>query len=157
MHADDWPAVSRIYAEGIATGTATFETTVPSWETWDAGHAREARLVAARDGEVVAWAALTPVSGRCVYAGVAEVSVYVGAAARGLGIGKRILDALVEASEAAGIWTLQSGIFASNGASIALHERCGFRTVGRRERIGALRGEWLDIVLMERRSATVGR
>jgi phosphinothricin acetyltransferase len=156
MHADDWPSVSRIYAEGIATGTATFETAVPAWERWDASHLSVARLVAVREGEVAAWAALTPVSGRCVYAGVAEVSVYVGAAARGIGIGKRLLDALVEASEAAGIWTLQSGIFASNAASIALHASCGFRVVGVRERIGALRGEWLDVVLMERRSATVG-
>jgi phosphinothricin acetyltransferase len=157
MSPADWPAVARIYAEGIATGTATFETAVPTWEAWDAAHVAAARLVAELDGAVVAWAALTPVSGRCVYAGVAEVSVYVGAEARGRGVGRRLLTALVEASEEAGFWTLQAGIFARNAASIALHERCGFRMVGVRERIGALRGEWLDTVLMERRSAAVGR
>ncbi|MDO7877124.1 N-acetyltransferase family protein [Hymenobacter sp. ASUV-10] len=152
-----WPAVRAIYEEGIATGLATFETTAPAWEAWDQAHLPHCRLVAtAADGQVLGWAALTPVSGRCVYAGVAEVSVYVAAAARGQGVGRQLLAALVEASEQQGLWTLQAGIFENNDASLRLHAAEGFRTVGRRERIGQLRGEWRNTVLLERRSAVVG-
>ncbi len=156
MQPQDWAAVRVIYQEGVDTRRATFETNVPAWETWDANHLPACRLVARDDGEIVGWAALTPVSGRCVYAGVAEVSVYVAAAARGRGAGKALLRALVEASEQAGIWTLQAGIFRENSASIRLHEACGFRLVGFRERIGQLNGDWKDTALLERRSHKVG-
>lgn len=156
MLAADWPQVRAIYAEGIATGHATFETTVPGWEAWDAAHRPDCRLVAVRGGEVGGWAALSPASRREVYAGVAEVSVYVAERARGRGLGRALLTALVEASEAAGIWTLQAGIFPENHASLRLHHACGFRVVGRRERIGRLNGVWRDTLLLERRSARVG-
>jgi L-amino acid N-acyltransferase YncA len=156
MSAGDWPAVQTIYEEGIATGEATFETNVPGWEEWDQNHLPDCRLVARRQGRVVGWAALTPVSRRRVYAGVAEVSLYVAASARGQGVGKALLEALVRASEEAGVWTLQAGIFPENTASIGLHSACGFRTVGIRERLGQLRGVWRDVVLMERRSEVVG-
>jgi L-amino acid N-acyltransferase YncA len=151
-----WPAAERIYLEGIATGNATFETDAPSWEIWDGAHRQDARFVARRSGRVVGWAALTRVSGRCVYAGVAEVSVYVGSAARGEGVGRALLEALIAASEEAGVWTLQAGIFPENAASIALHERCGFRAVGRRERLGRLGPAWRDVMMLERRSTRVG-
>ena len=153
MRPDDWPAVRAIYEEGIATGQATFEMEVPSWEEWDAAHLREHRLVARHAGEIDGWAAVVPVSGRCVYAGVAEHSVYVAAAARGQGVGRRLLDALVASTEQAGIWTLQSGIFPENTVSLRLHEACGFRVVGTRERIGLHQGQWRDVILLERRSA----
>lgn len=159
MTAAHWPAVRSIYAEGIATGNATFATELPTWQDWDSSHLPTCRLVAlAADApdQVLGWAALTPVSGRCVYAGVAEVSVYVAAEARGLGVGKALLTALVAESEQQGLWTLQAGIFPENTASIRLHEAAGFRLVGRRERIGQLQGQWRDTVLLERRSATVG-
>ncbi len=156
MRDEDWDAVRAIYCEGIATGNATFETDAPAWESWDKNHLRGCRLVARADGRVMGWAALSPVSGRCVYAGVAEVSIYVAAPARGQGIGQALLGALVEASERAGLWTLQAGIFPENAASLALHRACGFREVGRRERIGRLNGAWRDVVLMERRSKVVG-
>lgn len=156
MTVGDWPSVKTIYEEGIATKNATFETEAPTWEAWDKGHRADCRLIAKLDDVVVGWAALSPVSGRCVYAGVAEVSVYVGAAARGKGVGKALLKQLVEDSEAAGIWTLQAGIFPENTASIALHEDCGFRVLGRREKLGAMDGVWRDVVLMERRSPVVG-
>ena len=156
MTAADASAVLAIYAEGIATGVATFETEPPDWPTWDASHLPACRLVAEHEGRTVGWAALTPVSGRCVYRGVAEVSVYVGAAARGRGAGRRLLEELVAASEREGLWTLQAGIFEENAASIALHRACGFREVGRRERLGELNGVWHDVILLERRSATVG-
>lgn len=156
MTGDDWPAVHRIYREGIATGHATFETEAPPWEAWDAAHLEEPRLVAEEDGEVVGWAALSPVSDRCVYGGVAEVSVYVAEGARGRGVGLSLLSELVLASEEEGIWTLQAGIFPENRASIHIHERCGFRTLGVRERLGEMDGEWRDVVLMERRSDVVG-
>jgi phosphinothricin acetyltransferase len=156
MRASDWPAVAGIYQQGIDTGDATFETRVPSWEAWDAGHLNAARLVAREEGRVVGWAALSPVSDRCVYGGVAEVSVYVAGAARGRGIGRRLLEALALASEEAGIWTLQAGIFPENGGSAALHERCGFRVVGRRERLGRMAGRWRDVLLLERRSKVTG-
>jgi len=156
----DWPAVSAIYAEGIAGRTATFETEVPGWEAWDAGHLPEPRLVARRGdrhGEVVGWAALSPVSRRAVYAGVAEASLYVAAAARRGGVGRALLSELVARSEAAGIWTLQAGILAVNAASLRLFAAAGFREVGRRERIGRLDGVWHDVILLERRSAVAGR
>jgi L-amino acid N-acyltransferase YncA len=149
----DWPAVAAIYAEGIATGNATFETAPPTWERWDATHLPDHRLVVrAGDGRVVAWAALAPVSDRCVYAGVAEDSIYVAEAARGRGVGRRLLTALLEGAEEAGIWTVQTGIFPENTASVELHRHCGFRVVGVRERLGQLHGRWRDVLLLERRS-----
>lgn len=159
MAAGDGPAVMRIFDEGIATGNASMETKAPPWEAWDAAHIAACRIVATdpASGEVLGWAALSPVSGRCVYAGVAEVSVYVAEAARGRGAGRALLDALVAASEAEGYWTLQAGIFPENVASVALHERCGFRIVGTREKLGRSRGLWRDVLLMERRSRAVGR
>jgi phosphinothricin acetyltransferase len=153
--AADWPAVRAIYLEGIATGDATFEQNAPEWEHWDTGHLSACRIVARSDGEVLGWAALSPVSGRCVYAGVAEVSVYVAGRSRGRGIGNALLSRLVSDSEATGIWTLQAGIFPENRASIELHQRVGFRIVGTRERLGCMHGRWRDVVLMERRSAEV--
>jgi L-amino acid N-acyltransferase YncA len=158
MKPEDWPAVAEIYREGIATWHATFQTTVPTWEEWDRSHRIGCRIVARNgdDNAIVGWAALTPVSGRCVYAGVAEVSVYVAASARGNGIGRKLLAGLIEASEAAGIWTLQAGIFSENTSSLALHEGCGFRVIGRRERIGQMNGKWRDVLLLERRSQIVG-
>ena len=152
MKPTDWEAVRAIYVEGIATGNATFETEAPDYETWNRNHLNFARLVARTDAGVVGWAALAPVSSRQVYSGVAEVSVYVAEAARGMGVGIALLRSLIEESERNGIWTLQAGIFTENSASIALHERCGFRRVGRRERIGALKGVWRDVILLERRS-----
>jgi phosphinothricin acetyltransferase len=151
----DWPEVARIYEQGIETGDATFETTVPSWPEWDAAHLAEHRLVAVLDGRLAGWAALSAVSGRCVYAGVAEVSVYVAAEARRRGVGRELLAALVESSERGGVWTLQAGIFPENEASVALHEALGFRVVGVRERLGRLHGVWRDVLLLERRSEVV--
>lgn len=148
----DWPAVRRIYAEGIATGNATFEQTAPEWAEWDAGKLAAPRLAAEVDGTVAGWAALSPTSKRHVYRGVAEVSVYVAAAFRGQGVGRRLLSQLVAGSEEAGIWTLQAGIFPENRASVYLHEQCGFRVVGVREKIGQMHGVWRDVLLMERRS-----
>jgi len=154
MQPEDWPAVEEIYRQGIATGNATFETGSPGWEKWNAGHHRHSRLVAREEDNVVAWAALSSVSARRVYAGVAEVSIYVAGAARRRGIGKALLLALIEQSELYGIWTLQAGIFPENVSSIALHKHCGFREIGLRERIGKLGNTWRSVVLMERRSAT---
>jgi len=153
----DWPAVAAIYGAGVATGEATFDAAVPSWETWDTGHLARPRLVAADDAGkgVVGWAALSPVSDRCAYAGVAEVSIYVDPAAAGRGVGSALLARLVAAAEEAGLWTLQAGVFPENTAS--LHRRHGFRAVGTRERLGQVAGEWRDVVLLERRSAVVGR
>jgi L-amino acid N-acyltransferase YncA len=151
-----WPEVRAIYEEGIATGNATFETSVPDWQTWNAKHLDAARLVARRDGQVLGWVALSPVSSRCVYSGVAEVSIYVAASAQGQGLGKSLLRAAVAGSEEAGIWTLQAGIFPENLASIALHKSCGFREVGVRDRLGRLAGVWRDVMLLERRSNIVG-
>ncbi len=147
----DWDDVARIYAEGIATRLATFETEVPAWEEWDRAHLPEHRLVAHTGGMCVGWAALAPVSSRCVYAGVAEVSVYVAAAARGRGIGAALLAALVESADAGGLWTLEAGILPENVPSLRVHERAGFRVVGRRERLGRMGGEWRDVLLLERR------
>jgi phosphinothricin acetyltransferase len=155
LEARDWPAVRSIFEEGIATGQATFETEAPSWEDWDGAHLTQVRLVAEQDGEVVGWAALSPYSSRPVYAGVAEESVYVAAPARGRGVGRALLEALVERSEAAGIWTLEAGIFPENRASVTLHLGCGFRVVGLRERIGQLDGQWRDVLLLERRSEAI--
>lgn len=150
-----WPEVARIYAAGIATGDATFETEVPSWERWDAAHLPEHRFVAVSDGSVVGWVAAARVSDRCVYAGVVEHSVYVDEAERGRGVGRALLVRLVTSTEAAGIWTIQTGIFPENEASLRLHERAGFRLVGRRERLGKHIGVWRDVLMLERRSASV--
>jgi phosphinothricin acetyltransferase len=152
----DWPAVERIYGQGIATRAATFETEPPGWEQFDAGRLPGHRLVAVEDGVVVGWAAVAPVSTRECYAGVVEHSVYVAEEARGRGIGSALLEALVESAEAGGIWTIQSSIFPENAASVRLHERAGFRVVGRRERIAKLDGAWRDTVLVERRSRVAG-
>lgn len=156
MQPNDWPAVKKIYEEGIATGNATFQQQVPEWDEWDKSHLQHSRIVAKENGEVVGWAALTPVSGRCVYAGVGEVSVYVSDRARGKGVGKQLLQQLIHESEANGIWTLQAGIFPENIASIKIHEKGGFRTLGTRERIGRMNGVWRDTVFMERRSSIIG-
>lgn len=150
-----WDDVARIYGEGIATGNATFETEVPAWEAWDATHIAGQRLVALDDEEVVGWTALSPVSGRCVYSGVGENSVYVAETARGRGVGQALLEELIHWSEQAGIWTIQTGIFPENEASLRLHERVGFRVVGVRKRLGQLHGVWRDVVFLERRSALV--
>ena len=155
LRPDDWPEVARIYREGIETGNATFETEVPSWEEWDAAHLRDHRLVAVRDGAVVGWIALVPVSPRECYAGVAEVSAYVGEEARGEGAGSALLTTLIDSSERAGIWTLQTGVFPENDVSLRLLQRFGFRVVGTRERIGQLHGVWRDVVLIERRSEVI--
>ena len=176
MPPDLWPAVREIYRQGIATGNATFETELTDWEKWDGSHHKNCRLIALepRDEAItevlilalfavelillvtLGWAALSPVSGRRIYAGVAEVSVYVEAAARGRGVGQSLLRGLVRESEANGIWTLQAGIFIENSVSIALHKTCGFREVGVRRRIGKLAETWRDVLLLERRSETVG-
>ena len=145
----DWPDVRDIYAQGIATGNATFETQPSDFAEWSAAHLAEHRLVAVRDGALVGWSALSPVSDRCVYAGVAWVSTYVAESARGNHIGRVLLDAMI--ADASDFWTLQAGIFPENIASIRLHERCGFRTVGTRERLGRLHGQWRDVLLLERR------
>jgi L-amino acid N-acyltransferase YncA len=156
MRAGDWPAVREIYEQGIATGDATFDTEAPSWEQFDAGHLEACRLVARNSaGEVVAWAALSPVQRKSAYRGVAEGSLYVRENARGTGVGRRLTEAIVEAADAAGIWTLELWIFPENRASIALCESLGFRIVGVRERIGQREGRWRDVVVMERRSGAV--
>jgi L-amino acid N-acyltransferase YncA len=155
MQADDWPAVERIWAEGIATGVATFETETPAWEAFDAGRLPGHRLIAEHDGDVVGWAALSPVSARECYAGVVENSVYVAESARGLGVGRALMDALVASADAAGLWTIQTSVFPENRASLALHEHVGFRVVGRRERIARLDGVWRDTLFLERRSTNV--
>ena len=157
MKEADGKAVLRLYAQGIATGDATFEAAAPPWEEWDRTHLPHSRILAEMDSLVVGWAALSPVSDRCVYGGVAEVSVYVASGARGKGIGLALLDALVRSSEAEGIWTLQAGLFPENVASVRIHERVGFRAVGVRERLGQLAGVWRDVLLMERRSQVQGR
>lgn len=151
-----WPAVREIFQEGIDMGAATFEEAPPDWEAWDRAHRPDCRIVALDGERVVGWAALSPVSRRSAYTGVAEVSVYVAAAAQGRGVGTRLLDALVAASEAAGIWTLQAVVFPQNAVSRGVHERAGFRLVGRRERIARLRGAWQDTLLLERRSPVAG-
>ena len=155
LRPDDWAEVARIFEEGIATGNATFETEVPSWEEWDRAHLAEHRFVAERDGRVCGWIAAVPVSPRGCYAGVAELSVYVGEEERGRGVGAELLAAVIESSERAGIWTLQTGVFPENTASLALLGRFGFRAIGTQERIGRLHDIWRDVVLLERRSEVV--
>jgi phosphinothricin acetyltransferase len=152
---EDWPRVEAIYAEGIATGDATFDTEPPSWEEFDAGRLPDHRFVAVADGEVVGWVAASPTSARECYAGVIEHSVYVAESARGQGVGRALMDALLASADAAGIWTIQSSVFPENEATLALHERVGFRVVGRRERIAQQNGTWRDTVLLERRSASI--
>ncbi len=151
-----WESVKQIYAEGIASGNATFQTAIPTWIEWDEAHVKNSRLIAVEDTEVLGWAALTPVSGRCVYAGVGEVSVYVSEKTRGKGVGKKLLNALINESEKNNFWTLQAGIFPENYASIKIHEQCGFRIIGSREKIGQSNGSWRDTLLLERRSKSVG-
>lgn len=170
MSPDLWPEVREIYREGISTGNATFETEVPDWEKWNNSHRQDCRLVALQltnadadqpavrliGARVLGWAALSPISARHVYRGVAEVSVYVAAAARGRGVGRALLLALVQESELKGIWTLQAGIFPENAGSLALHKSCGFRKVGVRKNIGKLGDRWRNVILLERRSTVVG-
>lgn len=151
LTSEDWPDVERIYAEGIATGNATFETGTPSWEAWDSAHRPDLRFVAERDGKVVGWVAAGAISRRRCYAGVVEHSVYVAPEERGTGIGRTLMSTLIDAAEGAGVWMIQTGVFPENVASIALHRRAGFRIVGRRERIARLHGVWRDVYLLERR------
>jgi phosphinothricin acetyltransferase len=155
LGAGDWPAVRAIYEAGIATGDATFETDVPDWPAWDDGHLAGHRLVARDDGRVVGWVALAPVSDRRAYAGVVEDSIYVAPAAQGRGVGRALLAAVVASADRGGIWTIQTGIFPENQASVRLHQACGFRVVGVRERLGRLHGRWRDVLLLERRSPAV--
>jgi phosphinothricin acetyltransferase len=159
MTAGDWPSVARIYREGMAAGNATFEHTVPRWEQWRSARVDDPCLVArGGSGELLGWAALSPVSARAVYRGLGEVGVYVDQSHARRGIGRLLLGALIESSERAGFWTLQAGIFPENEGSIALHESCGFRLVGKRERVGRTAdGSWRDVMLYERRSQVVGR
>lgn len=157
MNEKDWPAVSEIYRQGIETGKATFQSTVPAYDEWDTAHIRECRFVAVADGKVAGWAALSKVSSRCVYGGVAEVSIYISENCRGEGVGRQLLKHLITESEKAGFWTLQSGIMEDNAASIRLHECCGFRMIGYREKIGRdVSGKWRNNVLMEKRSPVAG-
>jgi L-amino acid N-acyltransferase YncA len=155
LQAEDWPAVKAIYEDGIRSGDATFETEAPSWEAWDAAHP-SLRLVAERDGVVVGWAALSPRSSRPCYRGVGEVSVYVGQEARGTGVGRALLERLVERSEDEGYWTLSAGIFPENEASLRLHRACGFRHLGTHRGLGEAGGVWRDVVILERRSTVAG-
>ncbi|MDQ0861493.1 GNAT family N-acetyltransferase [Bacillus sp. V2I10] len=148
----DWDQVRAIYLEGIATGNATFETEAPSWESWDKSHSKTCRLAVKSGNQVLGWAALSPVSGRCVYAGVADVSIYIGQSFKGEGIGTALLRSMIELSEKEGFWTLQAGIFPENTSSIKLHNKAGFREVGIRERLGKMNGVWRDVVLLERRN-----
>ena len=157
MLPDHWTEVSNIYKDGIDTGMATFETEIPSWESWDKNHIKSCRLVAINENRIVGWAALSPVSSRCVYGGVAEVSVYVDIEAWGKKIGEKLMLKIIEESELNGYWTLQSGVFPENIASINLHEKVGFREIGYREKIGQLDGIWKDNILWERRSKIVGK
>jgi L-amino acid N-acyltransferase YncA len=156
MRSDDWPAIRNIYSEGIATGNATFETETPEWTKWDQRHIQDCRLLAQDRQRILGWAALSPVSSRRVYSGVAEVSVYVAAEARGRGAGKLLLQSLIEQSERCEIWTLQAGIFPENVPSVRLHKSCGFREVGLRLKLGRRGGVWRDVLLLERRSLSVG-
>lgn len=156
MHPTDWDSVAKIYEQGIATGYATFEKSVPTYEVWDNAHLSSCRIVAVENDTITGWAALSPVSSRCVYGGVAEVSVYVAKEHTGKGIGKMLMLHLIPQSEKEGIWTLQSGIFPENEGSIALHKKVGFRYIGKREKVGQLDGMWKDNLLFERRSMIVG-
>jgi L-amino acid N-acyltransferase YncA len=156
IEAENFNGVAEIYKQGIETGIATFQNDIPDWESWNKSHLENCRIAAFEGDEMVGWAALTPVSGRCVYAGVAEVSVYVAASFRGKGVGEFLLNQLIKESEMAGLWTLQSGIFPDNIGSIKLHEKCGFRQIGYREKIGQKNGAWKNNIIMERRSKVVG-
>lgn len=156
LTANDWEFVSSIYLDGIGTGQATFEAQSPTWAEWDSNHLPAPRLVANSEDQIVGWAALSPVSLRAVYAGVAEISVYVANDWRGKGVGRALLETLVVESEKNAIWTLQASIFPENIRSLALHKSCGFREVGRRERIGKMNGVWRDTILLERRSKMIG-
>lgn len=156
MRPEDWESVARIYREGIETGNATFETSVPSYEHWVSAHLRGFSLVARKDGDVLGWVSLSPVSSRCVYSGVAEVSLYVSEKHRGMGVGSALMKAIIVLSESKGIWTLQGGTFPENNASLVLQKKFGFREVGRRERLGKMSGHWRDVVLTERRSSRAG-
>lgn len=156
MNSGDWEEVSRIYAQGMATGIATFEQVLPSYETWDEAHMQACRYIAEEKGQILGWVALSPVSSRCVYGGVGEVSVYVDKGARGKGVAKKLMETLILESEKCGLWTLQSGIFPENIASVKLHEKVGFRYIGKREKVGKINGEWKDNLLFERRSKSVG-
>jgi len=155
LRPEHWPGVARVYEEGIATRNATFETEVPRWDAWDSSHLVEHRFVALREGVVVGWAAVSPVSSRCCYAGVVENSVYVAEAARGQGVGKRLLEELIASTEAAGIWSIEAGMFPENQGSIRLHEAVGFEKVGTHKRLGKLDGIWRDVLLLERRSPRI--
>ncbi|AYN69276.1 N-acetyltransferase family protein [Euzebyella marina] len=156
MLENDWPSVAKIYEEGLATGIATFETQVPDYSSWDNAHTKFCRLVAEEDETILGWAALSHVSSRCVYGGVGEVSVYISKNARGKGVGSALMSELIKESEANGLWTIQSGIFPENEGSVRLHEKMGFRFIGKRERIGKREGVWKDNLLYERRSRMVG-
>ena len=156
MTADDWTSVAEIYRQGIETGNATFQQEIPTWDGWNSEHIKSCRIVALIENEIVGWAALTAVSGRCVYAGVAEVSVYVANKYRGQKIGTKLLDKLIFESENEKLWTLQAGIFPENFASIKIHEELGFRKIGHREKIGKMDGIWRDTILLERRSKVIG-
>jgi L-amino acid N-acyltransferase YncA len=156
MTADDWTYVAEIYGQGIETGNATFQQEIPTWNDWNNAHIKPCRIVALIENEIVGWAALTAVSGRCVYAGVAEVSVYVSNKHRGQKIGTKLLDQLIIESENEKLWTLQAGVFPENIASLKIHEQLGFRKIGHRERIGKMNGVWRDTILLERRSSVVG-
>jgi L-amino acid N-acyltransferase YncA len=151
-----WESVRQIYQEGIDTGNATFQNNIPFWDEWDNTHEINCRLIATDSENIIGWAALTPVSSRCVYAGVGEVSVYVASAARGKGVGKQLLQQLIFESEKNNFWTLQAGIFPENGASIKIHVDCGFRIIGTREKIGEMNSVWRDTLFLERRSKTIG-
>ena len=155
LRPEDWPAVQAIYQAGIDSGNATFETTVPAWEAWDADHLPDHRLVAREGDRILGWTALAPVSDRCAYSGVAEDSIYVAPEAQGRGVGRQLLSAVIATAEHAGIWTVQTGIFPENQASVRLHQACGFRVVGVRERLGRLDGRWRDGLLLERRSPLI--
>ncbi len=156
IEATHYPQIAEIYMQGIATGNATFQSEAPCWEDWDKNHLRHCRFVALDNNDMAGWAALSPVSGRCVYAGVAETSIYIASNYRGKGVGKLLLAELVSQSEQQGLWTLQAGIFPENTGSLQLHEKLGFRQIGYREKIGHMNGTWRDIILMERRSKIVG-
>jgi L-amino acid N-acyltransferase YncA len=151
-----YPEISRIYLEGILTGNATFQTKAPDWNEWDKSHLPNSRIAAFENNTMVGWAALSPVSSRCIYAGVAEVSIYVLESERGKGIGKLLLQQLILESENNDLWTLQSSIFPENIGSIKIHEQCGFRQIGFKEKVGKMNGIWRDNILMERRSKIVG-
>lgn len=156
MRSEHWAEVSKIYKEGIDTGMATFEKEIPNWKIWDVSHLTKCRLIAVIEEEIVGWAALSGVSSRCVYGGVGEVSVYVANKFKGKNVGKKLMRKLIHESELNGLWTIQSGIFPENIASIKLHEKAGFRKIGFREKIGKLDGVWKDNILLERRSKSVG-